>query len=130
LHIGTRLPEYDFTRQGFPTTLDSSTYIPFENYSHSLKARGIKYSILFENAADATFLPVPLEIAKKLATTLERSRDITIDLEVDIVGIKIGNREFGRGALITKIRSLSITQKEKTIFGKTLSSHDVGKMIL
>ena len=66
----SRLPEYDFNKNGFPSDLSSETFVPFDN----------NYAVMFTNTADFQIIPVPIEEAKSFSGTLKQSRNVTMEV--------------------------------------------------
>ncbi len=64
IKIGAELPNYDFDKNGFPTSITETTFVPFTG----------NYSARFSNVADLTFVPVSADAAKLLAGRLSRNR--------------------------------------------------------
>lgn len=77
--IGDNLGEYDFNRKGFPTGLESGTFIPYDN----------GYALQFANIDKLSFVEIPLEKAKVLSASLQKSRKCSIT----IYGVPVDSKE-------------------------------------
>jgi len=64
--VDTLLEEYNFEMGGFPSSVSSSSYIPFN-----------RYAVRFSNPEELSYILVPLEQAKSWAPSLQRSRICT-----------------------------------------------------
>lgn len=67
LNVGSKLGEYDFKNNTFPTGFSEGTYIPFEN----------GYVLSFNNIKDIENIKIPFATAKGLSKKLQKSRKIT-----------------------------------------------------
>ena len=74
VRVGVRLGEYDFERKAFPTPFGSNGHVPYADYA-----------LAFGNGEALSFLSVPLEAARSLASVLPGDRKVSFVLEGEIM---------------------------------------------
>lgn len=101
--IGDNLEEYDFNRKGFSTGLKSGTFIPYDN----------GYALQFANIDKLSFVEIPLEKAKVLAASLQKSRKCSIT----VYGVSVDSKEeeLGRYSFSSEVRKVVIMKAVRII---------------
>lgn len=94
LKVGVIIGQYDFEKNRFPSGFVDTTFIPFIH----------DYAVTFSNIKNIEYIPIPLDIAKDLSSSLQKSRDITAIIDCKILGTKIETLGYlQKKVLITKV---------------------------
>lgn len=101
--IDSRLAQFDFQRGGFPTGMNSDTFVPFGNF----------YAVTFSNISDFSLVPVPVEEAKKLAEALRRDRRVVVEILGQVEGAEEKTINYHRRKVLNfKIDSVTINLRD------------------
>ena len=108
LLIGDQLGNYDFDRSAFPTDMSENTYIRFDN----------GYRVQYDNADQFTFIPLPAEEARSLASALRRSRAVTFRMEGTIAR---ATEDWDRKVVYMRVDKIVLSMKNKRL----IVSHEI-----
>lgn len=107
--VDIQLPDYDFARQGFPTSLGSNPVVTFRNPYRS------GYGAILEQQDKISFLPVSKALAKQLSVRLRRSRQCVVTIYGDVVKSQVMN---GKKIVTVRPKKLHMALKAGNIVGK------------
>lgn len=77
----SRLGDYNFQNNGFPTSISIGTFIPMMNYRSNVK--GPDFAIRFVNGQEFSYLKLDPQEARKKVIALRDSREVIIEIEYE-----------------------------------------------
>lgn len=135
--IALKLPEYDFEREGFSTTLTSETYIPLKSSAKGERAaRRILetegFAVRFSNIKQFGFAKLPRDRAEGYARSFAKSRDAALVIEFDIEGVgdDVSDTIWTYKSISGRITKLSLVYAPKNIWGKVTEETVLSELVL
>ena len=110
--LSCQIPDYDFTRKGFATTMTVESFVPFN-------LNGANYAVAFKGIKNFTFLALPEERAAQYQGKLARSREGQVQIFGTISSAEEQTLNYGtRKTVFLKVRRLVFSLADGTTIGE------------